>query len=214
MRRCGFFHAKCLAVKSIGSAFKWEIPSFSLRWQSSFCSFGTTERERLLRARQKGILFEGLPLSLQSPEAFQTLLTAEVNSVLGFKRNFPPQLPDVQKADVLTMKSALGRNMNRTLVLWHQTLPDSLKRKLPRHTTITTMDTRDVEGFVEQCERYIRFTEDLRRLGCADHFGKVVTLTDLPVDVVREDVARLSMTHAGVKVVNVWNTSSPADVLF
>eukprot|EP00923_Selenidium_pygospionis_P019684 GHVN01034339.1.p1 GENE.GHVN01034339.1~~GHVN01034339.1.p1 ORF type:complete len:201 (+),score=14.20 GHVN01034339.1:44-646(+) len=200
MRRCGFFHAKCLAVKSIGSAFKWEIPSFSLRWQSSFCSFGTTERERLLRARQKGILFEGLPLPLQSPEAFQTLLTAE--------------LPDVQKADVLTMKSALGRNMNRTLVLWHQTLPDSLKRKLPRHTTITTMDTRDVEGFVEQCERYIRFTEDLRRLGCADHFGKVVTLTDLPVDVVREDVARLSMTHAGVKVVNVWNTSSPADVLF
>ena len=78
-----------------------------------------------------------------------------------------------------------------------------LSSTLPNEVSVKSLDRTDTVAFVEQCERFIDFTDDLRRLAKAeDSFNRTVTLTGVPKQYTREDVAALisDATHKTVSL--------------
>ena len=126
-----------------------------------------------LRERQESVLVENLDRNLKSPE--------QISEITGI---------DSQK--ILMMKTKLGEFTGRALLLAG---PDTiLKSPLPRDVSYRPMDRKDTELFVEQCERFIKFTDDLRRFAAEaenDGFNRIVTISGLPKTYSRADVAAI-----------------------
>ena len=123
-----------------------------------------------LRERQESLLLEKLSDSLSSSE--------ELAAITG-----------VNKEHILLMKTRLGEFTGRALLLLG---PDSaLSKPVPEGVVSRPLDRVETELFVEQCERLVSFTDDIRRLAkeaVNDGFHRVVTLTGIPKSYSRQDV--------------------------
>jgi len=69
------------------------------------------------------------------------------------------------------------------------------------------MDRYDVENFVEQCERFVNLSDDLRRLARPEHFHRIITISEVPNTYGRRDVAHVIKERCGVTV-------DPRDIVF
>ncbi|CEL98554.1 unnamed protein product [Vitrella brassicaformis CCMP3155] len=147
--------------------------------------------------RQEGLLIEYLP-----PES----CTAEAIVRACREEGLP-----VDANDVLIMRSRLGRPTGRAMVACEEplggTASEDFLRHLPRGTRVKIMDKYDVQAFVEQCERYVRLSEDLRFLARPENFRRTVTITELPTSYGRLDLAYFIKKHANVDL-------APQDIVF
>ena len=143
-----------------------------------------------MRERQESLLLEKLPKEITKPE--------EVAKLVG-----------VVADDVLLMKSRIGESTGRAVVLAG---PQTVLT-VSGDVQVRPLDRADTALFVEQCQRYIEFTDDVRRLASAasiDGFNRIVTLTGVPKSYTRRDVMD-SVSDATEKSVSV---ESPRDVVF
>lgn len=146
-----------------------------------------------LRERQESLLIENLDREIASAK--------EISDLTG-----------VDADRILLMKSRLGEFTGRALVLIG---PDTPLRSasFPESVSFRPLDQKDTELFVEQCERYVKFTDDVRRLAEAaenDGFNRIITISGLPKSYSREDVAQIvfEATKGSVSV------SSLRDIVF
>ena len=142
-----------------------------------------------LRERQESLLFEKLP---------RNFTTA---SDLSIMTGIPAE-------KILLMKSRIGEFTGRAIALAEPNTP--LPSTIPPDVTIRSLDRTDTELFVEQCERYFEFSDDLRRLAKEagnEGFHRIVTLTGIPKTYKRSDVAAIisEATKNFVKVENLSN---------
>merc|ERR1739845_249277 len=68
-------------------------------------------------------------------------------------------------------------------------------------------DRSDAEVFVEQCERFVNLSDDLRRIAHPDNFGKVVTVSEVPDSYCRQDITSIFEKVCSVSI-------NPRDVVF
>jgi len=115
-------------------------------------------------------------------------------------------LGDDWNGKVLLMRSRLGTSIGRALVAVSQHMPH-VTQGLPAGTIYRPMDRYDIESFVEQCERVVRLSDDLRRLARPKNFLRVITITQVPTNYGRKDVAHVIKEHCGIEV-------APKDVVF
>lgn len=157
-------------------------------------SFRESQEQVALTERQEAFLLERLPRDWGESDLYQALHKLGVD------------LGDDWSEKVLLMRSRLGRSIGRALVAMPSHVPH-ITQGLPAGTSYRPMDRYDVESFVEQCERYVRLSDDLRRLARPSNFLRVVTITQVPTNYGRKDVAHVIRTHCGVEV-------QPKDVVF
>merc|ERR1712039_433168 len=69
------------------------------------------------------------------------------------------------------------------------------------------MDRNDVEAFVEQAERFITLSDDLRRLARPENFLRTITITEIPSTYGRRDIVNVIKAQCGVTV-------APQDIVF
>jgi hypothetical protein len=121
--------------------------------------------------------------------------------------------------NVLMMKTSLGEFTGRCLILTDEFIDMSADGLLTR-----SMDHYDTRLFVEHCENFFNFSNDLRRL-CADKdsLTRIVTLTGVPKSYSRRDVASMitKATDERVQVDDLQNivfrykmNGSPSDTVF
>jgi hypothetical protein len=126
-----------------------------------------------LRERQESLLIENLDKAIGSPEDLS-------------------KLTGIESDKILLMKTKLGQFTGRALLLVG---PDEvLKAPLPFNATARPLDITDTQLFVEQCERFVKFTEDIRRLATEagnDGFNRIVTISGLPKSYSRADVGSI-----------------------
>jgi hypothetical protein len=106
----------------------------------------------------------------------------------------------------MLMRSRLGVSIGRALVAVSAHVPHVAKA-LPAGVTYKPMDRNDVEAFVEQCERFVRLSDDLRRLAQPENFLRVLTISEVPATYGRRDIVNVIKVHCGVVV-------DPRDVVF
>ncbi|AFZ81576.1 hypothetical protein BEWA_009900 [Theileria equi strain WA] len=92
---------------------------------------------------------------------------------------------------------------NITLKNIQQLLIDNL----PQETRVYACDEHEVKCFVEQCERYLTLSEDLRRLSRPEFFYSVVTVTGIPKSYGRSELSHTIYKHTTVLV-------NPSDIVF
>jgi hypothetical protein len=140
-----------------------------------------------LRERQESLLLENLDRGISSVDSLVDMTGIEANKIL-------------------MMKTKLGEFTGRALVLAG---PDTLlKSPLPHDVVCRPMDLKDTEVFVEQCERLVNFTDDIRRLAQEakiDGFNRIITVSGLPKGYSRADVATVisEATKGSVSVENL-----------
>lgn len=161
---------------------------------TSRSSFRESQEQVALTERQEAFLLERLPQSWTEEDINEALLKLGVD------------LGDGWRDKILLMRSRLGRSIGRALVAVPEHVPH-IKEGLPAGTAYRPMDRYDIESFVEQCERFVRLSDDLRRLARSKNFLRVVTITQVPTNYGRKDVVEVIRTHCGVEV-------QPRDVVF
>jgi len=107
------------------------------------------------------------------------------------------------RSKLLVMRSRLGKSIGRVLVASAAHVP----HVAPRGATYRPMDRFDVEQFVEQCERFVTLSDDLRRLARPENFLRILTITEVPETYGRRDVAHVVKESCGVVV-------DPRDIVF
>ena len=142
-----------------------------------------------LRERQESLLFEKLPRTIAN--------AAEISTITG-----------IPSEKILLMKSRIGEFTGRAIAIAEPNTP--LPSTIPSDVTVRSLDRTDTELFVEQCERYFEFSDDLRRLAKEagkDGFHRIVTLTGIPKTYKRSDVAAIisEATKNFVKIENLSN---------
>ena len=145
-----------------------------------------------LRERQESLLFEKLPRSFST--------AADVATITG-----------IPEDKILLMKSRIGEFTGRAVALAELSTP--LSSTIPPEVTVRSLDRADTELFVEQCERFYEFSDDLRRLAKeagTDGFHRIVTLTGIPKTYKRSDVAAI-ISDATKNLVKVAKLS---DIVF
>lgn len=147
-----------------------------------------------LSERQEAILLERLPRDWTEEDVHSCLQGAGVD------------LGDDWRERVLLMRSRLGLSIGRALVGLAEHVPH-VKQAFPLGTTYKAMDRHEAESFVEQCERFVNLSDDLRRLARPDNFLRVMTITEVPPTYGRKDVAHVVRERCGVEV-------DPRDVIF
>ena len=127
-----------------------------------------------LRERQESLLIENLDKSLSSPD--------QISDLTG-----------IEAGKILMMKSRIGDFTGRALLLVGPDTPVK-SSSLPSSVVFRPLDVNDTTLFVEQCERYVKFTEDIVRLATEapnDGFNRIVTISGLPKSYSRSDVAQI-----------------------
>lgn len=126
-----------------------------------------------LRERQETLLLEKLSPSISSPKQIK-------------------DLTGVEEEHILMMKTRLGEFTGKALLLVG---PDTtLSEPIPEGVVARPLDRIESEVFVEQCERFVSFTDDIRRLAgeaSKDGFHRIVTLTGIPKSYSRADVGAI-----------------------
>mmetsp|Transcript_167346 Transcript_167346/g.321448 ORF Transcript_167346/g.321448 Transcript_167346/m.321448 type:complete len:403 (-) Transcript_167346:37-1245(-) len=157
-------------------------------------SFRESQEQVALSERQEAFLLERLPRDWSADDIHTAL------------RRLGIDLGDTWHERVLLMRSRLGVSLGRALVALPEHVPH-ITQGLPPGTTYKPMDRYDIEAFVEQCERFIRLSDDLRRLARPENFLRTITITQVPSNYGRQDVVHVIRSHCGVEVV-------PRDVVF
>jgi len=161
---------------------------------SASSSFREAHDQVGLSERQEAFLLERLPRDWTEEDVHSCLRIAGVT------------LGEDWRANLLLMRSRLGTSMGRALVAVPSHVPH-VARACPMGTTYRPMDRYDVENFVEQCERFVNLSDDLRRLARPEHFDRVITITEIPNSYGRRDIAHVIKERCGVTV-------EPRDVVF
>lgn len=141
---------------------------------------------RPLEERQEGLIVTGIPEGLCSEENIQIALK---NAGV-----------DVPTSDIMIMRSRLGRETGRALIICQTPPIRDLSTIFKSKINTRLADFFDVELFVEQCERYDKQSEDLRRLALTENFKKVVTITDIPRTYGRREVAEVLKSHCKLTI--------------
>lgn len=115
-------------------------------------------------------------------------------------------LGDSGSDKILLMRSRLGKSIGRALVAVSEHVPH-IRAGFPKGVTYRPVDRYDIEGFVEQCERFLRFSDDLRMLARPENFLRTITITEVPSSYGRQDIVHVMKTHCDVTV-------APQDVVF
>jgi len=147
-----------------------------------------------LSERQEAVLLERLPRDWTEEDVRSCLLGAGVD------------LGEDWRERVLLMRSRLGVSIGRALVAMAEHVPH-VRVAFPSGTTYRPMDRHDVEAFVEQCERFVCLSDDLRRLARPENFLRVITITEVPSTYGRLDVQHVIQRACGVTV-------EPQDIVF
>lgn len=147
-----------------------------------------------LSERQEAILLERLPRDWTEEDIYGCLRSAGLD------------LGDDWRDRVLLMRSRLGISIGRALVAVTDHVPH-VKQAFPMGTTYRAMDRYDVESFVEQSERFVSLSDDLRRLARPENFLRVITITEVPSNYGRHDIVHVVRERCGVTV-------EPRDVVF
>lgn len=150
-------------------------------------SFRESQDQVALSERQEAVLLERLPKDWTEEDIKGALMNAGID--LG------PQWRD----SVMLMRSRLGVSIGRALVAVNAHVPH-VKQVLPPAVMYRPMDRYDVEAFVEQCERFVNLSDDLRRLAEESNFLRVITITEVPPSYGRRDVAHIIRERCGVEV--------------
>lgn len=157
-------------------------------------SFRESQEQVALTERQEAFLLERLPRSWSEAEIHSCLQSCGVD------------LGEDWRDRILLMRSRLGVSIGRALVAFPAHVPH-VKQAFPTATTYRPMDRTDVEAFVEQCERFVNLSEDLRRIARSDNFLRVITITEVPSNYGRKDIVHIIKERCGVTV-------DPKDVVF
>lgn len=154
-------------------------------------SFRESQDQVALTERQEAFLLERLPADWSEEDIRSCLQHAGLD------------LPDDQ---VLLMRSRIGTSMGRVLVAVKEHVPH-VKGSMPAGTTYRPMDRNDVEAFVEQAERFLTLSDDLRRIARPENFLRTITITEIPSTYGRRDIVNVIQARCGVSV-------CPQDVVF
>jgi len=157
-------------------------------------SFRESQEQVGLSERQEGFLLEKLPKDLEESGIRNRLL------------DFGVDLGHHWSDRVLLMRSRLGHSIGRALIAVPDHVPH-VARGFPKGVTYRSVDRYDIEAFVEQCERLVCFSEDLRRLARPENFLRTITITEIPSAYGRQDVVHVIKQHCDVTV-------APQDVVF
>lgn len=157
-------------------------------------SFRESQEHVSLSDRQEAFLLERIPRDWDEEKINESLK-------LGGK-----DLGKDWRDHILLMRSRLGVSMGRALVKDNVDTP-GITQEFPYGTTYRPMDKSDIEAFVEQCERFVNLSEDLRRLAAPENFLKILTITEVPSNYSRKDVAHILFKRCKVEV-------PPKDIVF
>ncbi|GAW83478.1 hypothetical protein, conserved [Plasmodium gonderi] len=79
--------------------------------------------------------------------------------------------------------------------MWNRNL-----KNLFKECKIHLCDDYEIEKFVEECERFIRFTEDIKRIARFENIEKIVTIINIPSCYGRKELAQIIYDCAKIKV--------------
>lgn len=145
--------------------------------------------------RQEGIIFERLSSHFCAADTVHNILEKK----LGIA---------VNENDILIMRSRAGRPAGRVGILTEEKiLEQDIRRYFPDDIFIRVLDYYDVALFVEQCERYWNFADDLRWLARPEFFNRIVTITEIPKTYGRMELADVILQHSKITV-------EPRDIVF
>jgi len=143
--------------------------------------------------RREGTLIERIPLTFSAEDISSRLQNHGCR---------------VDASKVLVMRNRLGRSTGRAVVASREAMKDVQRAFLPDGQVILRpLDQAGVELFVEQCERFLRFSDDIKRLAARENFHRVVTLWGVPKSYGRLDVAYILRQECNVEV-------QPWDIVF
>lgn len=191
---CGHFHSVTPP--------RWSGPTSTPR-RRSFCALAAPTRPSAFREsshhvplqeRQQAVLLERLPSEWDEEDVNKALLRGGVD------------LGEAWRSRVLLMRSRLGRSIGRVVISLDAHVPH-VTQGFPSGATYRSMDRYDVEAFVEQSERFVRLSDDLRRLAQPEHFLRTITITGVPGNYGRRDIVNVIASHCNVTV-------DPRDVVF
>ncbi|CAE7732517.1 unnamed protein product [Symbiodinium sp. CCMP2592] len=158
------------------------------RWMvTAPTSFRESQEQISLSERQEAFLLERLPRAWNEEHVRKALSSCGQD------------LGETWRSKILLMRSRLGTSMGRALVASPTHIPDVVK-ELPWGTTYRPMDRSDIEAFVEQCERFVHLSEDLRRIAAPESFLRVLTITEVPSNYGRKDIAHILKERCNVTV--------------
>lgn len=157
-------------------------------------SFRESQDQVALSERQEAFMLERLPRDWNEEDIYGCLHTAGVD------------LGDDWRQQVLIMRSRLGKSLGRALVSVGDHVPH-IMGLMPPGAKYRPMDRNDVEAFVEQCERFVRLSDDLRRLARPENFLRTITITEVPATYGRRDMVNVIQARCNVMV-------DPKDVVF
>ncbi|CAE7714338.1 unnamed protein product [Symbiodinium sp. CCMP2456] len=158
------------------------------RWMvTAPTSFRESQEQISLSERQEAFLLERLPRAWNEEHVRDALSSCGQD------------LGDNWHSKILLMRSRLGTSMGRALVASSTHIPDVVK-ELPWGTVYRPMDRSDIEAFVEQCERFVHLSEDLRRIAAPESFLRVLTITEVPSNYGRKDIAHILKERCNVTV--------------
>lgn len=149
--------------------------------------FSEAHGQVALSERQEALLLERLPRDWDEGDVYSALRGGGVD------------LGEDWQGRILMMRSRLGRFFGRALVAYEQSVPQA-RAAFPQGAVCRPVDRYDVEAFVEQCERFVRLSEDLRRLARPEHFLRTITITGVPEGYGRRDIVNVVRATCGVEV--------------
>lgn len=147
-----------------------------------------------LNEQQEAFLLERLPRDWNEEK---------IKDALG---SFGKDLGSEWRDKIFLMRSRLGRSMGRALIAHPKDVPE-IVQELPYGTSYRPMDRSDIEAFLEQSERLVNLSEDLRRLAAPENFLRIMTITEVPSNYGRKDIAYVIKQHCNVVV-------EPRDIVF
>eukprot|EP00933_Yihiella_yeosuensis_P013767 TRINITY_DN12605_c1_g1_i1.p1 TRINITY_DN12605_c1_g1~~TRINITY_DN12605_c1_g1_i1.p1 ORF type:complete len:403 (-),score=47.93 TRINITY_DN12605_c1_g1_i1:101-1309(-) len=157
-------------------------------------SYRESQEHVALSERQEAFLLERLPKHFSEVDINKALLSAGVD------------LGDDWNEKILVMRSRLGVSIGRALIAMPAHVPH-VTQAFPSPPSYRPMDRYEIEAFVEQCERFVKLSDDLRRLAQPENFNRVITITEVPSNYGRKDIAHVIQERCGVTV-------EPRDVVF
>ncbi|CAJ1347269.1 unnamed protein product [Effrenium voratum] len=156
--------------------------------------FRESQEQISLSERQEAFLLERLPRGWAEDQ---------IRDALG---SCGKDLGADWREKILLMRSQLGTSAGRALIA-HPNDVSNVLQELPAGTVYRPMDKSDVEAFVEQCERFMNLSKDLRRIAAPQNFLKILTITEVPPNYGRKDIAYVIKERCNVVV-------QPQDIVF
>lgn len=150
-------------------------------------SFGESRDQVALSERQEAFLLERLPRDWAEDDVLRCLQQSGLD------------LGEDGRSKILLMRTRVGRSLGRVMVASPLHVPQAVQT-CPAGATYRPIDRNDVVQFVEQCERLVTLSDDLRRLARPEYFQRIITITEVPESYGRRDVVHVIKERCGVNV--------------